>query len=122
VAAWDWNRGILTNSCTALSHPPQEFGNIYTRIMNPTSDVLEKRIAALHWDLVRSRDAVARYNPMTHDRLTELFPLADAWLEGVDAAEVFRTSAATLNPGGETAVTPALAGNDDAGSTSEVAP
>ena len=47
---------------------------------------LEKRIAALHWDLVRSRDAVARYNPMTHDRLTELFPLADAWLEGVDAA------------------------------------
>src|SRR3970040_2920447 len=25
----------------------KEFGNIYTRIMNPTSDVLEKRIAAL---------------------------------------------------------------------------
>src|SRR6202795_4703627 len=25
----------------------QEFGNIYTRIMNPTQDVLEKRIAAL---------------------------------------------------------------------------
>ena len=25
----------------------QEFGNIYTRIMNPTVDVLEKRIAAL---------------------------------------------------------------------------
>lgn len=25
----------------------EEFGNIYTRIMNPTSDVLEKRIAAL---------------------------------------------------------------------------
>src|SRR5208282_3799886 len=24
-----------------------EFGNIYTRIMNPTSDVLEKRVAAL---------------------------------------------------------------------------
>ncbi|MEW6598455.1 MAG: isoleucine--tRNA ligase [Pseudomonadota bacterium] len=33
-----------------------------------------------------------------------------AAFEGVDAAEVFRTSAATLNPGGETAVTPALAG------------
>lgn len=57
MAAWDWNRGILTNSCTALSHPPQEFGNIYTRIMNPTSDVLEKRIAALEggvMGLVRS--------------------------------------------------------------------
>ena len=25
----------------------QEFGNIYTRIMNPTNDVLEKRVAAL---------------------------------------------------------------------------
>ena len=25
----------------------QEFGNIYTRLMNPTTDVLEKRIAAL---------------------------------------------------------------------------
>ncbi|HLU82827.1 MAG TPA: PLP-dependent transferase, partial [Trueperaceae bacterium] len=24
----------------------QEFGNIYSRIMNPTNDVLEKRIAA----------------------------------------------------------------------------
>jgi O-acetylhomoserine (thiol)-lyase len=26
----------------------QEFGNIYTRIMNPTTDVFEKRLAALH--------------------------------------------------------------------------
>ncbi|NQU41908.1 PLP-dependent transferase, partial [bacterium] len=25
----------------------KEFGNIYTRLMNPTSDVVEKRIAAL---------------------------------------------------------------------------
>ena len=25
----------------------QEFGNIYTRLMNPTTDVLEKRVAAL---------------------------------------------------------------------------
>src|SRR3990167_8404712 len=25
----------------------KEFGNIYTRLMNPTTDVLEKRIAAL---------------------------------------------------------------------------
>ncbi len=25
----------------------QEFGNIYTRIMNPTTDVVEKRVAAL---------------------------------------------------------------------------
>src|SRR5690348_62396 len=26
----------------------KEFGNIYTRIMNPTTDVFEKRVAALH--------------------------------------------------------------------------
>jgi len=26
----------------------REFGNIYSRIMNPTNDVLEQRIAALH--------------------------------------------------------------------------
>lgn len=26
----------------------KDFGNIYTRLMNPTSDVLEKRLAALH--------------------------------------------------------------------------
>ncbi len=25
----------------------QQFGNIYTRLMNPTTDVLEKRVAAL---------------------------------------------------------------------------
>ena len=29
----------------------QEFGNIYTRIMNPTSDVLEQRIAQLDHQL-----------------------------------------------------------------------
>ena len=30
----------------------KEFGNIYTRIMNPTNDVLEKRIAALEGGLL----------------------------------------------------------------------
>ena len=29
---------------------------------------------------------MARYNLMTHEQLVELFPLAEAWLEGVDAA------------------------------------
>ena len=29
----------------------KEFGNIYTRIMNPTNDVLEKRVAALEGGL-----------------------------------------------------------------------
>ena len=30
----------------------KEFGNIYTRIMNPTTDVLEQRIAALELSLI----------------------------------------------------------------------
>lgn len=47
---------------------------------------LEKRIAALHWDVVRSRDAVARYNLVSRAELVELFPLVESWLEGVDAA------------------------------------
>ena len=29
----------------------KDFGNIYTRIMNPTNDVLEKRVAALEGGL-----------------------------------------------------------------------
>ena len=33
----------------------QEFGNIYTRIMNPTTDVLEKRLAALEGGAAASR-------------------------------------------------------------------
>ena len=32
----------------------KEFGNIYTRIMNPTNDVLEKRVAALEGGLALS--------------------------------------------------------------------
>jgi cystathionine beta-lyase/cystathionine gamma-synthase len=49
---------------------PQEFGNIYTRIMNPTSDVLEKRIAALEGGvmaLVRSQSS-----PLTGSSLSPL--------------------------------------------------
>ena len=44
---------------------------------------LETRIAAAHWDVVRSRDAVARYNLLSRDQLLALFPLAPAWLEGI---------------------------------------
>ena len=34
----------------------QEFGNIYTRIMNPTTDVFEKRVAALEGGVGGARD------------------------------------------------------------------
>ncbi len=33
----------------------QEFGNIYTRIMNPTTDVFEKRVAALEGGIAYGR-------------------------------------------------------------------
>ena len=44
---------------------------------------LEIRIAAHHWDVVKVRDAVARYNLMDRSGLVDLFPLAEAWLRGV---------------------------------------
>ncbi|MEO9246998.1 M13-type metalloendopeptidase [Citricoccus nitrophenolicus] len=47
---------------------------------------LETKIAAAHWDVVRVRDAVARYNLMDRAALLESFPLAGPWLEGVGAA------------------------------------
>ncbi len=47
---------------------------------------LEVKIAAAHWDVVRVRDAVARYNLMDRAALLESFPLAEAWLDGVGAA------------------------------------
>ena len=39
----------------------KEFGNIYTRIMNPTNDVLEKRVAAL--DAVCPDETVKQAKP-----------------------------------------------------------
>ncbi len=38
----------------------EEFGNIYTRIMNPTTAVFEERIAALEGGVARSRPHRAR--------------------------------------------------------------
>ena len=38
----------------------QEFGNIYTRIMNPTTDVFEKRVAALEGGVGALATAPAR--------------------------------------------------------------
>ncbi|NUL47678.1 peptidase M13 [Cellulosimicrobium funkei] len=47
---------------------------------------LETKIAAAHWDVVRVRDAVARYNLMDRAALLDSFPLAGPWLEGVGAS------------------------------------
>ena len=41
----------------------QQFGNIYTRIMNPTTDVFEKRIAALEGGVA----ALATFRIDRHD-------------------------------------------------------
>ena len=47
----------------------QEFGNIYTRLMNPTTDVFEKRIAALEGGVAGARDRVGprRTVPRHHE-------------------------------------------------------
>lgn len=42
---------------------------------------LETKIAAAHWDKVRTRDAVARNNPYTDREFAERWPLLHAWIE-----------------------------------------
>ena len=44
----------------------QQFGNIYTRLMNPTTDVLEKRVAALEGGVAAAyrREIAAAENPV----------------------------------------------------------
>ncbi|HET8616540.1 MAG TPA: M13-type metalloendopeptidase [Actinomycetales bacterium] len=50
---------------------------------------LETTLAAGHWDRVRCRDALATYNNMDRDKLSELSPGVDwsAWLAGAQAPE-----------------------------------
>ena len=61
-------RPLPTTFVTATTPPiylVEGFGNIYTRIMNPTTDVLEKRIAALEGGV----GALAvRFRPRRHQR------------------------------------------------------
>lgn len=75
---------------------------------------LETRIAALHWDVVRSRDAVARYNLMDRAALLELFPLAEAWLEGVGATPELTAEVVVWQPDFLTGVQGLLTGEDAA--------
>ena len=51
----------------------KEFGNIYTRIMNPTTDVLEKRLAALDGGsgalaVASGQSAITLADPQHHPR------------------------------------------------------
>ncbi|MCG7422597.1 peptidase M13 [Micrococcus sp. ACRRV] len=75
---------------------------------------LEKRIAAHHWDVVRSRDAVARYNLLTRDQLLELLPLAPGWLEGIGAADARADEVVVWQPDFLTGVQALLEGPDAA--------
>lgn len=43
---------------------------------------VETAIASHHWDAVKCRDAVARYNRMSGDELLELMPALETWFEG----------------------------------------
>ena len=44
----------------------QEFGNIYTRIMNPTTDVFEKRVAALEGGVAAVATSSGQAAQLTH--------------------------------------------------------
>jgi O-acetylhomoserine (thiol)-lyase len=62
----------------------QEFGNIYTRIMNPTTDVLEKRVAALE----RGAAALALASGQAAETLT-LITLAKAGDEIISTTSLY---------------------------------
>jgi len=62
----------------------QEFGNIYTRLMNPTTDVLEKRVAALEGGVA----ALATASGMAAETLTAI-TLADAGDEFVSTTSLY---------------------------------
>ncbi|SJN30292.1 putative peptidase [Micrococcus lylae] len=73
---------------------------------------LETKIASHHWDVVRSRDAVARYNLLTRAQLDETFPLAQAWLEGIGAAGTRSDEVVVWQPDFLAGVQSLLAGED----------
>src|SRR6201992_1398827 len=62
----------------------QEFGNIYTRIMNPTTDVFEKRIAALEGGAA----ALATASGAAAETLT-ILPLANSGDEIVSTTSLY---------------------------------
>src|ERR1700728_564242 len=62
----------------------QEFGNIYTRIMNPTTDVLEKRVAALEGGVA----ALATASGQAAETLT-ILTLANAGDEIVSTTSLY---------------------------------
>ena len=47
---------------------------------------LETKIAEKHWDIVKVRDAVKRYNLFTRKKLLKQFPAAIHWLKGMKMA------------------------------------
>jgi len=67
----------------------------YADEANPAEDkahrimALETRLAAGHWDVVRSRDAVATYTLLNRDKLQAQAPHVDwaAWLAGLGASD-----------------------------------
>lgn len=73
---------------------------------------LETQIAACHWDVVRSRDAVARYNLLTRAQLDETFPLAQAWLEGIGASGTRSDEVVVWQPDFLSGVQSLLVGDD----------
>ena len=53
----------------------QKFGNIYTRIMNPTTDVLEKRVASLEGGVAALAVAPARSRRRSNEQAGDGHPV-----------------------------------------------
>ena len=74
----------MTRTTPARLFALQEFGNIYTRIMNPTTDVFEKRVAALEGGAA----ALATASGMAAETLT-ITTLASAGDEIVSTTSLY---------------------------------
>ncbi|MGI8721020.1 MAG: M13 family metallopeptidase [Geodermatophilaceae bacterium] len=72
---------------------------------------LETKLAAGHWDVIRSRDAVATYTLLDRDKLEALAPQVDwaAWLSGLGATEATFAEVIVRQPSYLTAWSDALA-------------
>lgn len=59
---------------------------------------LESALASHHWDKVKTRDAVARYNRMSGEELLALAPSLGRWLEGAGIEEKYWSTVDVWQP------------------------
>ena len=70
----------------------EEFGNIYTRIQNPTTGVFEERIAALQFGVIDNFASPARILSRRHNAVHQIITAGDLGEHGLNSAGTFISS------------------------------